>query len=108
MANSLIDLQNVSLTLSSRAGPVDILKRVDVEIAPGESVAVVGPSGSGKTSLLMIIAGLEGLNAGSPHRKVIPTARTLEVLQNFTKSDDPKIAALSEEILAAWKKPFGQ
>ena len=64
MVKPIVDLRDVSLTLSSRAGPVEILRRVDVEIASGEFVAVVGPSGSGKTSLLMVIAGLERATAG--------------------------------------------
>lgn len=64
MAKPVIALTDVSLTLTSRAGPVEILKRVDLAVSPGESIAVVGPSGSGKTSLLMVVAGLERATSG--------------------------------------------
>ncbi len=60
----VIQLDHVVLTLNSRAGPVEILRSVSLEIVPGQSVAIVGPSGSGKTSLLMIMTGLERASAG--------------------------------------------
>jgi len=59
-----ISLRDVGLTLDSQAGPVHILKNVDLDIEAGQSVGIVGPSGSGKTSLLMIIAGLERASDG--------------------------------------------
>jgi putative ABC transport system ATP-binding protein len=59
-----IDLQDVHLTLNSRAGPVHILKGVTLQIARGESAAVIGPSGSGKSSLLMVMTGLERATSG--------------------------------------------
>jgi putative ABC transport system ATP-binding protein len=65
VANPVIALGGVSLTLASRAGPVKILRNVDLDIDSGESVAIVGPSGSGKTSLLMVMAGLERASSGS-------------------------------------------
>lgn len=64
MPPPVIDLRAVCLTLDSRAGPVDILKGIDLAIAPGQSVAIVGPSGSGKSSLLMVMAGLERATRG--------------------------------------------
>ena len=64
MPEPIISLDRVGLTLTSRAGPVEILRRVSLDIGPGQSVAIVGPSGSGKSSLLMIMAGLEKATAG--------------------------------------------
>ena len=59
-----LSLQDVSLTLKSLAGPVDILNRVSLDVVPGETVALTGPSGSGKSSLLMVAAGLEKASSG--------------------------------------------
>ncbi len=60
-------LEDVHVTLPSRAGPVAILRGIDIEVATGEAIAVVGPSGSGKSTLLMVIAGLESATEGRVH-----------------------------------------
>ncbi len=60
-----VRLDGVEVTLPSRAGPVEILKGIDLTISNGEAVSVVGPSGSGKTTLLMVIAGLEAATGGT-------------------------------------------
>ena len=61
---TIIELQNVSLTLPSIAGPVEILRGVDAAIPQGAAVGLVGPSGSGKSSLMAIVAGLERPSGG--------------------------------------------
>jgi len=63
--NPVILLEDVHVTLPSRAGPVAILRGIDLRIQSGDAIAVVGPSGSGKSTLLMVIAGLERLTGGS-------------------------------------------
>jgi lactose/L-arabinose transport system ATP-binding protein len=56
-----------SLTLSGvrkAYGAAEVIKGVDLDIAPGEFVVFVGPSGCGKSTLLRMIAGLEEITGG--------------------------------------------
>ncbi|MFM7345825.1 MAG: ABC transporter ATP-binding protein [Tagaea sp.] len=64
-AEPILRLEGVHLKLASQAGEVNILRGVDLSVAPGESVAVVGPSGSGKSTMMMIVAGLERPTQGA-------------------------------------------
>ncbi len=45
-------------------GHVEVLKGIDLEVAPGEVVCVIGPSGSGKSTFLRCINHLEKVDAG--------------------------------------------
>ncbi len=58
MASSL-HIAGIRKTFGSGAKAVEILKRIDIEVEPGEFLILVGPSGCGKSTLLNIIAGLE-------------------------------------------------
>lgn len=77
-----ISAHNLTLTLGSDDAPVDILRGIDLDIARGETVALLGASGSGKSSLMAVLSGLERASGG-----------TLSVAgQNFAAMDEDALA----------------
>ena len=61
----MIELNAVSRTVPSGAGPLTILHPTSFTIGRGRVVAVTGPSGSGKSTLLGLIAGLDAPSTGT-------------------------------------------
>jgi putative ABC transport system ATP-binding protein len=57
--DSVLKAENLSKQVSSPEGSLTIVHGVSLDIAAGESVAVVGPSGAGKSTLLALLAGLD-------------------------------------------------
>lgn len=62
----LLKLQQISKSYSSGSNPAGrvILDQLDLEVNPGERIAIVGPSGSGKTTLLNLIGTLDRPDSG--------------------------------------------
>jgi len=60
-----VTLRSIARTYASSSGQVQALAPTDLNIEPGEFVAIIGPSGCGKSTLLRIIAGLDSASGGT-------------------------------------------
>jgi putative ABC transport system ATP-binding protein len=63
-SDTLVRVENVHKYFTRGGERIDVLKGVDLRIAPGEFLALMGPSGSGKTTLLNLIGGLDAPTSG--------------------------------------------
>ena len=94
-----IDVQHVSHWFDlpqRRAGEADrlqVIDQLDLQIAPGEFVALIGPSGCGKSSLLRLVAGLEQPTQGA----------ITQDGQAITRPDPSRIVVFQDPTLFPWR-----
>ena len=63
-SSTSIVTKNVTKTVSTGEGELQILQPISFKVNAGESIAIIGASGSGKSTLLGLLAGLDELSSG--------------------------------------------
>jgi putative ABC transport system ATP-binding protein len=63
--SALVRINGIHKYFTRGSERIDVLKGVNLEIPPGDFLALMGPSGSGKTTLLNLIGGLDKPSSGS-------------------------------------------
>ena len=84
---AMIDLRGLTKVYQTPVGPFPALKGIDLQIAPGEFIAVVGKSGSGKSTLINMFTGIDHPTDG----EIIVAGR--------------RVRELSEGQMAEWRGP---
>ena len=64
MPEPFVKTHNLVKTYETPAGPLNVLRGIDLDIHKGDFVALVGPSGGGKTTFLNMITGVDRPTAG--------------------------------------------
>ena len=64
MAEAFIQINNLVKTFDTPAGPLNVLRGIDIEIHKGDFVALLGPSGSGKTTFLNMLTAVDTPTSG--------------------------------------------
>ncbi|ESW93927.1 MULTISPECIES: amino acid ABC transporter ATP-binding protein [unclassified Mesorhizobium] len=79
-------------------GPLEVLKGIDLDVAPGEVVVILGPSGSGKSTFLRCINHLEAIDQGSIE---------VDGEQIGYRLHDGRLDKLSDRAIAAQRRKIG-
>ena len=75
---AFVQTHNLIKTFETPAGPLNVLRGIDLELARGDFVALVGSSGGGKTTLLNMLTGVDKPTSGMAFVDGVDVANTSE------------------------------
>jgi NitT/TauT family transport system ATP-binding protein len=132
-SSDILSIRSLAKTFAGERGPVHALEGIDLDLASGDTLAILGPTGCGKSSLLFLLAGLlppssgdihfEGRPLTGPHRnialvlqdyglfpwKTVQDNIELGLRVRGERIDRPRIARLMSELgIAAKRDGFPQ
>jgi len=70
----IVEVRDLEKTYKTARGPLTLFRHLDLEVTPGELVAIVGQSGAGKSTLLHILGALDAPSAGTVYCASIDVA----------------------------------
>ena len=120
-ATALCSLRDVEKSYKTAAGQTFVLRRISLDIEPGDFVTIMGPSGAGKSTMLAILGLLDGafqgeyFLMGEPTQKMSPKHRAEAakknvgfVFQQFHLLDQLTVAENLEVPLSYRNLPAGE
>src|SRR5437870_4021555 len=60
-----LEVRHLTKDYPTRGEPLRVLRGIDLDLKPGDALAVMGPSGSGKSTLLYVVGTLDAPTSGS-------------------------------------------
>jgi len=107
-----IRLAGLAKTFRSPQGPVRAVAGIDLDVAPGETVALLGPNGAGKSSTIEMLLGLTRPDAGTVSVFGLPPDRAVDagtvgaMLQTGSLIRDLSVRELVTMIASLYPEPL--
>jgi lipoprotein-releasing system ATP-binding protein len=87
MSEAVLQTQGLRRAFTQGDATIEVLRGIDLSVAPGEIVALLGPSGSGKSTLLQAVGLLEGGFEGSIRIAGVEVSKLESHARTLTRRD---------------------
>ncbi|MGH8915581.1 MAG: ATP-binding cassette domain-containing protein, partial [Acidimicrobiia bacterium] len=102
MSQPVLSVRGLTTVLHLPGGPVEVVKGVDFEVLPGETVALVGESGCGKSMTMLSVMGLHP----RPPAEVVAGEVMLDGVDLLTMTEDRRRTVRGAQLAMVYQDPM--